>query len=318
MLTSLRTAYTSIRAERDRIADVYAALDADLYYPMDATLPVGRFHPESLPPASSLPELSQLVDPQQTSPPPASRTLGKVAHHAQWLLCMHSASARDSSSPSPLSAVRNREATRLISVSMPSSGAWLDNVPDGTRVTKDNTLRFEVAIQQRLGLYLAHAAPTVTALRSAGRLEIDYYGDSMANGGEYNRRHNAVNLCVAPAIGAVAIEAVILGDKEHAGNTAHLNSTHVLDIAELGGDEDTGGDCIYETKCANPLLKSFVLGRGSATHGGAPASMGHRIAFGNTAEHYALPLPSVWLHRTWHPKPGSSPARYRCGLGGPP
>jgi hypothetical protein len=46
---------------------------------------------------------------------------------------------------------------------------------------------------------------------------------------------------VAQAIGAVAIGAVILGDKEHAGNTAHLNSTHVLDIAELGGDEDTGG-----------------------------------------------------------------------------
>jgi hypothetical protein len=48
------------------------------------------------------------------------------------------------------------------------------------------------------------------------------------------------------------------------------------------------GDCLYETKCVSSLNKTISLGRGSATNGGgAPADMGHRVAFfGNTAERY--------------------------------
>eukprot|EP00962_Isochrysis_galbana_P020541 scaffold6008_cov118-Isochrysis_galbana.AAC.6 len=113
----------------------------------------------------------------------------------------------------PLTAVRNRDSTRLISTSMPSSGAWLDIVPDNTPRTETHSLHFEVALQRRLGLHLAHAAPTVRALHSTGRLDVDYFGDWMANGGEYNKRHNVVNYAVYEAISAVAVGAVLLGDK---------------------------------------------------------------------------------------------------------
>jgi hypothetical protein len=286
MLASFRTAYSDVRAERARIADIYVdSFDTELYYAIDADRPVSRYHPKSLPPASSLPDLSELLDPKRTSPTPAQRTLAKVAHHAYWLACMDAACARDSA-PTPLTAVRNREATRLIATSMPSSGAWLDVVPDNTARNQDHSLRFEVALQRRLGLYIAHAVPTVRELLTAGQRDVDYFGDSMANGGEYNRRHNSVNYSAFEAVRAVAVGSVLLGDKGQPQQTAHLNSTHVLDIAEIGGDENTGGDCLYETKCANPLVKSLPVGRGSHANGGAPASMGHRLAFGNTAEPY--------------------------------
>jgi len=126
------------------------------------------------------------------------------------------------------------------------------------------------------------------AFHAAGRLDVDYFGDSMANGGEYNKRHNAVNYALYEAITAVAVGPILLGDKGAPEKTAHLNSTHVVDTAELGGDgdDDGGGDCLYETKCANPLIKSLTSGLGSYPGGGAPAPMGHCIAFGDTAEQY--------------------------------
>src|SRR6056297_341339 len=169
---------------------------------------------------------------------------------------------------------------------MPSSGAWLDIVPDNTAANEFKSVEFEVALQRRLGLYRAHAEPTVRALRDGAHIKIDFFGDSIANGGEYNKRHNAVNRAAIDALAAVAIGPVILGDKGSPEATVHLNSSHVVDIAEIGGDEETGGDCLYETKCVSPLTQSFTAGNGSSAKGGAPMSVGHRVAFGNTAEQY--------------------------------
>jgi hypothetical protein len=64
---------------------------------------------------------------------------------------------------------------------------------------------FVVALQRRLGLYIAGAAPTVEALKAARRTDVDYFGDAMTNGGEYNGRHNAVNYAVFEAVRAVAV-----------------------------------------------------------------------------------------------------------------
>jgi hypothetical protein len=87
-----------------------------------------------------------------------------------------------------------------------------------------------------------------------------------------------VNFALYEAIAAVAIGAVVLGDKAAPEDTAHLNPTYVVDVAEIGGDDDTGNDCLYETKCVSSLKKSHALGLGSVAHGGAPAPMGHRNA----------------------------------------
>ena len=59
-----------------------------------------------------------------------------------------------------------------------------------------------------------------------------------------------------------------------------------VDIAEIGGDEVTGGDVCVDTKVPSPLTKSGTssAGRGSVQNGGKPASVGHIFAFGNTEE----------------------------------
>ena len=79
---------------------------------------------------------------------------------------------------------------------------------------------------------------------------------------------------VADEVDAVAIGQLVLGDKEDAARTAFLNEDHVVDLAEIGGDDDTGADMLYEIKCKSALCKQFSCGNGSASHGGAPASVG--------------------------------------------
>ena len=84
----------------------------------------------------------------------------------------------------------NREMTRIISVSQFGSGAWLDINPDGTWGTKIQDGPFEVGGERRGGLDIAMAKPALDALEAAGEA-VDRKGDDLANGGEYNRRHNA-------------------------------------------------------------------------------------------------------------------------------
>jgi hypothetical protein len=86
---------------------------------------------------------------------------------------------------SPETTIRHREATRLISTDMPSSGAWLDVVPDNTTRNEFKSMHFEVALQRRLGYRIAQAGPAIAALRAAERDEIDYHGEYMAYGGEW-------------------------------------------------------------------------------------------------------------------------------------
>ena len=57
-----------------------------------------------------------------------------------------------------------------------------------------------------------------------------------------------------------------------------------MDIAELEGDEETGGDALWETKVPSPLKATYSAGRGSVAGGGKPATVGHRIGFGSTEE----------------------------------
>ena len=51
-----------------------------------------------------------------------------------------------------------------------------------------------------------------------------------------------------------------------------LNATHAVDLAELGANEATGGDVLYEAKCASPTKASQSAGNGSKDYGGAVAS----------------------------------------------
>ena len=89
-----------------------------------------------------------------------------------------------------------------------------------------------MALQRRGGLHLSAAAAANDALERRGE-QVDRKGDKQANGGEYNRRHNAVLRAGADMVRAGAVGAVVLGDKEKPELTSMLNEGHVLDFAEL-------------------------------------------------------------------------------------
>jgi hypothetical protein len=110
----------------------------------------------------------------------------------------------------------------------------------------------------------------------------------LANAGEYNNRHNAVLRASQAMVMASAVGPCVLGDKDDVAKTAMLNEDHAVDLAELGGDELTGGDMLYEIKVPSPTIASYSAGHGSADNGGAPASVGHLYGFGSTEEKYHL------------------------------
>ena len=56
----------------------------------------------------------------------------------------------------------------------------------------------------------------------------------------------------------------------------------------MGGDGETGGDCLDEVKVPSPLVASYRAGRGSHDYGGAPATVGDKYAFGSTEESYRV------------------------------
>ena len=73
----------------------------------------------------------------------------------------------------------------------------------------------------------------------------------------------------------------MLTDAQHG-----LNTGYAVDIAELEGDDATGGDALYEIKVPSPrspLTKSQVKGCSGRDGSGQPASVGHLFAFASTS-----------------------------------
>ena len=141
-------------------------------------------------------------------------------------------------------------------------------------------------LERRGRLDIAMAKGANDALLAAGE-ETDYKGDNMSNKGEFNRRHNATNRATYDYVRAAATGPVILGDKEKPHLTAALNKDHVLDLAEICGDEETGADVLYETKVPMPVQKTQHSGQ-RRDGSGAPRDVGHLYGFGNTLERYLL------------------------------
>ena len=112
----------------------------------------------------------------------------------------------------------------------------------------------------------------------------DKLGDKFSNNGEYNRRHHGVLYKTRDAMAAVAVGSIVQGDKAEPEKVSYINEGKTVDIAEVGGDEVTGGDVCVDTKVPSPLTKTRTAGLGSVQNGGNPASVGHIYAFGNTEE----------------------------------
>jgi hypothetical protein len=236
-----------------------------------------------------LPPMAEVFDHTSDTPPPAQRTLNLVNHHRRWisvnLTCHATDAALDGQCASSRPTCRNREATRRVAVSQPGADSCLVMQPDGTAATAIPSLEFEIILQRRGGLHISAAKLAFDTLEAAGE-RVDRLGDGLANAGEYNRRHNATLRAVHTMVEAVSVGQCVLGDKEDVAKTAAQNAGHAVDLAELGGDDATGGDCNYELKVVSPTIASYSAGNGSAANGGAPASVGHLYAFGSTEEKY--------------------------------
>ena len=137
---------------------------------------------------------------------------------------------------------------------------------------------YAIALQRRLGLYIASAKAANEALTAAGE-EPDWLGDALCNDGEHSSRHHAVNRAWRDALAAVATGAVLLGDKQEADKYKQYNADHVPDIVQVGASP-WGTDWLGESKVISSL------GLTPPTH--QCAHVGHLVAFGNTEE---------WWHR---------------------
>jgi hypothetical protein len=204
-----------------------------------------------------------------------------VDHHHRWTDALHA--ARDADVNSPHVSCRNREATRFIAVSQCGASGFLDIEPDGTARTRIAGAAFVKALQRRGSLCISAATAAFDTLERLGH-RVDRKGDGLCNGGEYNRRHNATARAQADMLSAGATGAIILGDKERPELTEMINETCIVDVAELGGDPDTGGDLSVECKVPSAMRAEYQAGGGA---GGTWASVGHLYGFGSTGEKYA-------------------------------
>jgi hypothetical protein len=279
--------YNETRRLRSALETTHAALHNQKYH----TLRGGKltpYHPPALPLAETLPPAAELLDPTSKLRTPSSGKLASVQNISAWhqhkanLHAQDLQTARDKINGS--SAVKHREASRLISTSMPYATAWHSVPPDGTTGTKIATPQWRASMQRQLGLHLSEAKPALVELAKYGET-VDFFGDDASNNANHNRRHNACLTAWYNAISAVATTQTVLGDKAHGARTKQFNDFndgHVVDIAEIGSG-DSGEDTCVECKVFSSLTKSGGAGRGGV-NGGTTAAVGHTYGFGNTEE----------------------------------
>ena len=116
-----------------------------------------RFHPTGLPPRRQLLPIAEMGSGSEFLQH-AQRRWSQIIHHSAWLQLA-----------TRMQGVSTRELVRLVSVSQPGSGAFLDMPVDGSSATRFNTAELRVSIQRRTGLLLSEAAAACDALEAAQR-----------------------------------------------------------------------------------------------------------------------------------------------------
>ena len=186
--------------------------------------------------------------------------------------------------------VRNREATRFVSVSQPGSGSWLNVAPDASlHFSRQRSSIATIALQRRLGLYLASGIGVANEEARTKNIKPDYLGDRRCNSGAHGPRHNAVLRAVRDVIAAVATNTVLLGDKEQRDHYQQYNAGYVADLIQPGASP-WGTDWLGEVKCPSPLTLAHRAGRGNCHGAGTLQDVGHYYAFGSTEEHLHLDI----------------------------
>ena len=280
MLRDFTQSFLQLVQLRDDIEATYTEFAKHPHHFITGDKFKGYFRPQKLP--KSLRTLHEMLNRENPSLPTAQRSFSLVRHHERWLQGRTAALAADEACGDR----RYPCTVTFISASQYGAGAWLDLAPDGTFGTKIESPKCEVMLERRGRLNIAMAEGTNDMLLAAGE-EADYKGDGMANKGEFNRRHNATNRATYDYVRAAATGPVILGDKEKPHLTEALNAGHVVDLAEICGNDETGADVLYETKVPMPVQKTRHGGR-HRDGSGAPCDVGHLYGFGNTLERYLV------------------------------
>ena len=189
-IAAARDAYETLRAERDRIAQVHAAYDGFEYHTIHGDkLP--RFRPHSLTPAARLPAPARLFlpdDDDKVPTPPSQKALSSIVHHGRWLAHIDAMHEFDRTADD--TNISHREATRFVSASQFGAGMWLEAAPDASLPnSRLKTAPYTAALQRRLGLYLSAAKAANDTLAAAGKTP-DWLGDASCNLGEHSTRHH--------------------------------------------------------------------------------------------------------------------------------
>ena len=315
-LAVARRTYVDLQAERGRIASIYADWDKHPYHTLRTPGKLAVFRPRGLPQAKTLPAFDDVLSAKEGVKVPAQRPMAMMVHHARWLECLAAARAYDEAHPRQR--VKNREQVRFISISQEGADGIVTLAPDGSHPTKAPSPDFVIALQRRGGLWISDLLPTIAAARETGNAELakhDELGDTAtdAEGGDCNRQHNMLLNRVRDAVLAVAIGQVVMGDKTQSHLTDQFNKGHIPDIVEIGGDDASGKDNIWEIKTKSSTCPSNAkhAGNGNRKDGGAIASVGHRYGFGNTEEEVRILMFGLKPRGT----PGSAPFDHATGVG---
>ena len=316
LATAIAT-YNTQRAALRTVAATHAAFDRTKYFTVRGGY-MTRFRPRRLPlpTAEAVPPPDEVLDSASKSKAPSSGSLAAIEHHAKWLrlhddlyaVDMANALRTSPSTADGSSATRHREASRLISASLPFADGWLKAEPDGSAATTIATAEFRVGLQRRLGLWLSAFVDAVAALVDRGT-PADYLGDYADGRANHKRRHDDPLRCWYNAVSAVAECPIVLGDKERPELTKHLNEGHVVDMAELN-DAPDGTSRLNELKVYSALSKHYDGGCGSTLNGGAPTSVGHLYGCGNTEE--PLRLGNLGCAERGHPDDAANDANTRA------
>jgi hypothetical protein len=170
----LQQCHGDLLARHTRVAKVYAEYDRIVLDWTRDLEPHFRFHPQGLTPREELLPLTAFERPHEFHEH-AQKRWSAVIHHSYWGDLWHEHMAAGS-----------REAVRLVAVSQPLAGAFLNAVPT-RHWFRMPTPALRMAVRRRLGLPICDGAEPLAT--SSKGVKYDAYGDVAQNDGREGHAH---------------------------------------------------------------------------------------------------------------------------------
>ena len=292
-LKALQASHTHLLASQKEVAQDLSVIDAAKA--AAAAVVPGRgvrvphalaYHPEGLPKATSLPTLAEMSSATCKLNTRAQRKFTQVVHLSEWIrLATELGGLAGARAP--------RELSRLVGVSQPLAGAWLQSIPGPNQFRLRSSL-YNIMLQRRLGLPCP-AGP--------GRAET--LGDAELKGKEHTTRHNRVVRIWVRAVQAVRGSTHTWATHEAPGYSRSAIPDFVSEFAGQALAHELG-----EIKCYNPVVSDPAqLWRGATHAFGATEARLRVEILGERAGSAEAPLP---------PRPDGQPrkAKYQEALDG--